>query len=79
LPSLTDQIFIKAQRIRGLQENSIRKVNEDETGEFIGIINYSLMALIQLELGVAHQPDLDVEKATELYDAKVKLTRTDGR
>jgi hypothetical protein len=62
LPSLTDQIFIKAQRIRGLQENSIRKVNEDETGEFIGIINYSLMALIQLELGVAHQPDLDVEK-----------------
>jgi hypothetical protein len=43
--SLTDQIFIKAQRIRGLQENSIRKV-EDETGEFIGIINYSLMALI---------------------------------
>jgi hypothetical protein len=51
----------KAQRIRGLQENSIRKVNEDETGEFIGIINYSLMALIQLELG-AHQPDLDVEK-----------------
>jgi hypothetical protein len=41
----------KAQRIRGLQENSIRKVNEDETGEFIGIINYSLMALIQLELG----------------------------
>lgn len=75
LPSLTDQIFIKAQRIRSLQENSIRKVNEDETGEFIGIINYSLMALIQLELGVAHQPDLGVEKATELYDAKVKLTK----
>jgi hypothetical protein len=41
----------KAQRIRGLAGNSIRKVNEDETGEFIGIINYSLMALIQLELG----------------------------
>ena len=75
LPSLTDQIFIKAQRIRSLQENSIRKVNEDETGEFIGIINYSLMALIQLELGVAHQPDLGVEKATELYDTKVKLTK----
>jgi hypothetical protein len=75
LPSLTDQILIKAQRIRSLQENEIRKVNEDETGEFIGIINYSLMALIQLELGVAHQPDLDVEKATELYDAKVKLTK----
>jgi hypothetical protein len=75
LPSLTDQIFIKAQRIRGLQENEIRKVNEDETGEFIGIINYSIMALIQLELGVATQPDLNVEKATALYDAKVKLTK----
>jgi hypothetical protein len=75
LPSLTDQIFIKAQRIRGLQENHIRKVNEDETGEFIGIINYSIMALIQLELGVAEQPDLDVKKATELYDSKIKLTK----
>ena len=41
LPSLTDQIFIKAQRIRGLQENEVRKVNEGERSEFIGIINYS--------------------------------------
>lgn len=75
LPSLTDQIYIKAQRIRSLQENEVRKIDEDETGEFIGIINYSIMALIQLELGVADQPDLDVSKATELYDAKVKLTK----
>lgn len=75
LPSLTDQIFIKAQRIRSLQENEVRKVDEDETGEFIGIINYSIMALIQLELGVVEQPDLNVERATELYDAKVKLTK----
>jgi hypothetical protein len=75
LPSLTDQIFIKAQRIRSLQENEVRKVDEDETGEFIGIINYSIMALIQLELGVAEQPDLDVTKATELFDIKAKLTR----
>ena len=75
LPSLTDQIFIKTQRIRSLQQNDVRKVNEDETGEFIGIINYSIMALIQLELGVVDQPDLNVEKATELYDAKVKLTK----
>lgn len=75
LPSLTDQIYIKAQRIRSLQENEVRKIEEDETGEFIGIINYSIMALIQLELGVADQPDLSVEKATELYDSKVKLTK----
>ena len=75
LPSLTDQIYIKAQRIRSLQENEVRKIDEDETGEFIGIINYSIMALIQLELGVVDQPDLDVEKATELYDAKLKSTK----
>jgi len=75
LPSLTDQIYIKAQRIRSLQENEVRKIEEDETGEFIGIINYSIMALIQLELGVADQPDLSVGKATELYDSKVKLTK----
>ncbi|MFC0777630.1 DUF1599 domain-containing protein [Flavobacterium sp. HJSW_4] len=75
LPSLTDQIFIKAQRIRSLQENDVRKVDEDEKGEFIAIINYSIMALIQLDLGVVDQPDLDVEKATELYDAKVQLTK----
>jgi hypothetical protein len=75
LPSLTDQIYIKAQRIRSLQENDVRKVDEDETGEFIGIINYSIMALIQLELGVVEQPDLDVEKATLLYDAKVHETK----
>lgn len=75
LPSLTDQIFIKAQRIRSLQENEVRKVDEDETGEFIGIINYSIMALIQLELGVVVQPDLNTVQATELYDAKISLTK----
>ena len=75
LPSLTDQIFIKAQRIRSLQENEVRKVDEDETGEFIGIINYCIMALIQLELGVADQPDLGVAKAVELYEAKIALTK----
>ncbi len=75
LPSLTDQIFIKAQRIRSLQENDVRKIDEDETGEFIGIINYSIMALVQLELGVASQPDLETETATKWYDAKMKLTK----
>jgi hypothetical protein len=75
LPSLTDQIFIKAQRIRSLQENEVQKINEDETGEFIGIINYSIMALVQLELGVVDKPDLNTEKAIKLYDSKVKLTK----
>ncbi len=75
LPSLTDQIFIKAQRIRSLQENETRKIDEDETAEFVGIINYSIMALIQLERGIAEQPDLNVDEATKLYDEKVALTK----
>jgi len=76
LPSLTDQIFIKAQRIRGLQENEVRKVDEGEVSEFIGIINYSLMALIQLEKGIAEQPDLSTEIATSLYDKHIDITKT---
>jgi len=76
LPSLTDQIFIKAQRIRSLQQKEVRKINEDETGEFIGIINYSIMALIQLEKGVVEQPDLNLEEASSLYDEKIAETKS---
>ena len=75
LPSLTDQIFIKAQRIRGLQQNGVRKVDEGEVSEFIGIINYAVMALIQLEKGVVDQPDLSKEEATELYEKHVAITK----
>mgnify|MGYP005856679353 FL=1 len=75
LPSLTDQIFIKAQRIRGLQENSVQKIAENQADEFIGIINYAVMALIQIELGVAAQPDLKPEQATLLYDKKIAETK----
>lgn len=75
LPSLTDQIFIKAQRIRQLQENAVRKVDEGERSEFIGIINYSVMALIQLELGVVENPDLSTGEATELYDKHIGITK----
>lgn len=76
LPSLTDQIFIKAQRIRQLQENTTRRVDEGEVSEFIGIINYSIMALIQLEKGVAEVPDLNTNAAIELYDAHIKETKS---
>jgi hypothetical protein len=75
LPSLTDQIFIKAQRIRGLQQNDVRKVDEGQESEFIGIINYCIMALIQLEKGVVEHPDLSVVEATELYDHQVEITK----
>ena len=75
LPSLTDQIFIKAQRIRGLQQNDVRKVDEGEVSEFIGIINYSIMALIQLEKGVVEQPDLSTDEATVLYTKQAAITK----
>jgi len=75
LPSLTDQIFIKAQRIRQLQENVTRKVDEGEVSEFIGIINYAIMALIQLEKGVAEQPDMSNDEAIKLYDKHVATTK----
>lgn len=75
LPSLTDQIFIKAQRIRQLQQNVTRKVDEGEVSEFIGIINYSVMALIQLEKGVAEQPDMRTDEAVELYDKHIEITK----
>lgn len=76
VPSLTDQIFIKAQRIRQLQQNTLRKVDEGEVSEFIGIINYSVMALIQLEKGVSKQPDLDTLKAVELYKKHIDFTKS---
>ncbi|KUO64590.1 MAG: DUF1599 domain-containing protein [Lutibacter sp.] len=76
LPSLTDQIFIKAQRIRQLQGNMTRKVEEGEISEFMGIVNYSVMALIQLENGVAEQPDLTAEEAIKLYDKHVAVTKS---
>ncbi len=76
LPSLTDQIFIKAQRIRSLQQNTVRKVDEGEQSEFIGIINYAIMALIQLEKGVVEQPDLTAEEALSLYDEQVSRTKS---
>jgi hypothetical protein len=76
LPSLTDQIFIKAQRIRGLQQNAQRRVDEGAVSEFMGIINYCTMALIQLKLGVVEQPDLDVARATALYDQELQITKS---
>lgn len=67
LPSLTDQIFIKAQRIRSIENKGVQKVDEGIASEFIGILNYSIMALIQLEKGVVEQPDMNVEEAMKAY------------
>ncbi|MBA21739.1 MAG: hypothetical protein CMP52_00110 [Flavobacteriales bacterium] len=74
LPSLTDQIFIKAQRIRSIQDKEEQKIEEGQVSEFMGIINYSLMALIQLELGIADQPDLNPEEVLALYEKHLAET-----
>lgn len=76
LTSLTDQIFIKAQRIRGLQTNKERKVDEGQISEFIGIINYSIMSLIQIEKGIVESPDLNLDQALQLYDEQLSLTKS---
>jgi hypothetical protein len=65
---LTDQIYIKASRIRSIQTKEERKVDEGVTPEFIGIVNYSVMALIQLDLGVAEEPDLNEEETLDLFN-----------
>ena len=67
--SLTDQLFIKAQRIRTIQETGVNKVGEDIGDEFIAIVNYCVMGLLQLELGPKAE-ELQLDKALKLYDSK---------
>lgn len=73
--SLTDQIFIKAQRIRSIEEKGGQKVDDDIFNEYIGILNYAVIALIQLELGFDEELEIEAEKASYLYDAYVAQAR----
>ena len=66
--SLTDQIYIKANRIRSIQQKGVQRVNEGFNPEFIGIVNYSVMALIQLELGVSESVEFDKDEIIALYN-----------
>lgn len=75
-PSLTDQIYIKANRIRSIQKKGISRIDEDIRDEFIGIVNYSVMALVQLELGVQEKPDLTPGKAIKLYDKHIHAAKS---
>jgi hypothetical protein len=71
--SITDQIFIKAQRIRSIEEKGSQKVDEGVESEFIGIINYAVIALIQLELGSGSDSDtgLDEQEVVRLFNKQV--------
>lgn len=70
--SITDQIFIKANRIRSLEVNGVSMINEGIRPEFIGIVNYGIIGLIQLELGYAEKEDINEQQALELYDKYAK-------
>ena len=74
--SLTDQIFIKAQRIRTLQQSKTQLVDEGQFSEFIGIVNYCVMALIQIEKGIADQPDMLPEKVMLHYNAQIGIAKS---
>jgi hypothetical protein len=73
--SITDQIYIKASRIRSIEEKGESKVDEGIRSEFIGMINYSVMALIQLESGASEEPHMDAEIVGSKYDGCIILAR----
>ncbi len=72
LPSLTDQLFIKAQRIQTLEEKQTQMVDEGIEGEFIGLVNYAIIGLIQLELKDDKRTELPEVEALNLYDKKAQ-------
>lgn len=83
LPSLTDQIFIKANRIRSIQESGVNRVGDDVRGEFVAMVNYAVMALIQMEVeseewrvenGGNSPQELPLEEAMRLYDKHLGRT-----
>ncbi len=75
LPSITDQIFIKAQRIRSIQEKGSQKVNDPVVDEFIGIINYCLIALLQISFSKDERLEIPFEELEPVYDTWVADTK----
>ncbi|MEJ7588421.1 MAG: DUF1599 domain-containing protein [Ferruginibacter sp.] len=73
--SVVDQIYIKAKRIRTIQEKGKQKIGDDITGEFKGILNYSIIGLIQLDLATDETEDLPVEQVEGLYNEKVGIAK----
>lgn len=73
--SLTDQIFIKAQRIKSIESKGTQKIGDDIKGEYIGIINYCVIAMIQLELADDTRVDLPAEEVERLFDKHVAATK----
>jgi len=76
LSSITDQLFIKAQRIRTLEETKVNKVGEDITSEYIGIVNYCVIALMQAQLESSAPLELEFEQVQQLFEQNVQETKT---
>ncbi len=74
LPSITDQIFIKANRIRSIQEKGVNKVGDGIQGEFVAIINYGIIALIQLQLKEDDRMEIPIDELMNLYDSEAEET-----
>ena len=74
LPSITDQIYIKAQRIRSIQEKGVQKVDDPIKDEFIGIINYCIIAMTQLVLAESEKLDVSWKELEPLYDQAAEET-----
>jgi Nucleotide modification associated domain 1 len=74
IPSITDQIYIKAQRIRSIQEKGVQKVDDPIRDEFVGIINYCIIALIQLKLEGSAQMEMSFSELEPLYDEAANET-----
>lgn len=74
--SITDQIFIKAQRIRNIEDKGTQKIHEDIRSEYIGIINYSIIGLIQLELKNDDRMELPAEEVGKLFDKYAKEAKS---
>lgn len=75
LPSLTDQMYIKAKRLRKIQETGKMLVDEHPEDAFYALINYAAMALIQLAHGIADEPDIDRQTALQWYDEEVEKSK----
>ncbi|MDA9866553.1 DUF1599 domain-containing protein, partial [Saprospiraceae bacterium] len=73
--SITDQIFIKASRIRSIEEKGISRIDEPVQDEYIGIVNYCVMALVQLEMNSEDGLDLEVSEAEGLYDKWIEVSK----
>ena len=73
--SIVDQIFIKAQRIRTIQEKQTQRIGDDIKSEFLGIVNYGVIGLVQLELGTSLIEDLEIERVSALHEEKIAIAR----